>query len=149
MTRYKRAFCFRSANQLEIPLLTNCWEQERFDAERDRLEEEFDNENQRLDEEYDNEREQLEEGFDNQRERFEEYYENVRESLEEGLEEDLEELRVDECYQEVLKDAGKFLADCTYSLLMGGISQNQIYEDCNTEYDMFVASRSETRGCPQ
>ena len=57
MTRYKREFCFRSANELEIPLFTACWEQEQFDAERDRLEEEFDNENQRLDEEYDNERE--------------------------------------------------------------------------------------------
>ena len=39
----------------------------------------------------------------------------------EELNDDQQELRDDQCYQEILKEAGEYLARCKYSLLTGGI----------------------------
>ena len=134
MTRYLQAFCSRSALQLKATLLANCQEQEGFDEERERIT----TEKATIKAQLETVRGEIEALKADQQE--------LRESMQE-LNEDQQELKDDQCYQKVLKEAGEALAACKYSLLMGGISFDQIYDDCNAEYDMFVASRSETRGC--
>ena len=127
MTRYLQAFCSRSALQLKATLLANCQEQEGFDEERERITTE-------------------KATIKAQLETVKGEIEDLKADQQE-LRESMQELNEDQCYQKVLKEAGEALAACKYSLLMGGISFDQIYDDCNAEYDMFVASRSETRGC--
>ena len=41
------------------------------------------------------------------------------------------------------------LAACKYNGLIEGDSFDEIYEECNDDYQYYVTSRSETRGCPQ